>query len=66
MGTGGVIDWEAYDADPRPLRPLSENIIEEEEDDEPAPARHGKRVLGSSDWELYTYYEESEIGNELD
>ena len=60
----GIIDWEAFDADPRPLRPLSENIIEEEEDD-PAPARRGRRVLSSSDWELYTYYEESDIGNEI-
>ncbi len=61
-----MIDWEAYDADERPERPLSENIIEAEEDDDLAPAQCEERVLSSTDWELYSYCEESDIGNELD
>ena len=49
MGTGGVIDWEAYDADPRPERPLSywagEYDSDEADADEPGP--------GIIDWEAY-------------
>lgn len=66
----GIIDWEAFDADGRPLRPLVENIIEEEEDEEEdeddfVPERRESRILSSGDWELYAFYEESDIGNEI-